>query len=81
MGELVDGGRKAFCDEKCYKKYLKQYFVKEYKNNNIYWVFRDNQKYYIPYLGCNYGFKTLKELEEFIDKRVSEIQSKWKGKR
>ena len=69
MGELVDGGRKVFCDEKCYKKYLVQYFVEEYKGNNIYWIFSDNQKYYIPYAGCRYGFKTAQECKDRIDNK------------
>jgi hypothetical protein len=80
MGELVDGCRKPFCNEKCYHKYLKQYFVEEYRGNKIYWIFRDGYKYYVPYLGCSYGFKTVKELKESIDCRALEITTKWKGK-
>jgi hypothetical protein len=70
MGELVDGGRKAFCNQKCYGKYLKQYFVEEYHGNKIYWVFRDNQKFYIPYVGCSYGFKTIEDCRTRIDAKT-----------
>lgn len=66
-GELIEGGRKVFCGEGCYNQYLKQYFVEEYKGNKIYWVFKDNQKYYIPYAGCHYGFKTIQECKNRID--------------
>jgi hypothetical protein len=67
MGELVDGGRKPFCNEQCYNKYLSKYFVEEYKGNKIYWLFKDNKKYYIHYAGCNYGFKTVEECKGRID--------------
>ena len=66
-GDLIEGGRRTFCNEKCYNKYLQKYFVEEYKNHKIYWTFRDGQKYYIPYVGCGYGFKTTKDCRGRID--------------
>lgn len=66
-GKLVDGGEKVFCNEKCYEQYLQQYFVEEYKGNKIYWIFTNNQKYYIPYAGCHYGFKTIQDCKNRMD--------------
>ncbi len=66
-GNLVEGGTKVFCNEKCYNKYLQKHFVEEYKNHKIYWTFRDGQRYYIPYIGCRYGFKTIEDCRGRID--------------
>jgi hypothetical protein len=66
-GELIEGGRKVFCNEKCYNKYLQKYFVEEYKGNQIYWLLKNGEKYYIPYAGCAYGFKTIKDCKKRID--------------
>jgi len=66
-GDLIEGGRKAFCNERCYSKYLDKYFVENYNGHKIYWIFKNNMKYYIPYAGCSYGFKTLQDCKNRID--------------
>lgn len=66
-GDLANGKRGIFCNEKCYKKYLDKYFVETYKNDNIYWIFKNNKKYYIPYVGCWYCFDTIEGCRWKID--------------
>lgn len=66
-GDLIEGGRKVFCNAECYNKYLQKYFIEEYRGNKIYWVFKNNRKYYVPYAGCSYGFKTIEECRKRID--------------
>lgn len=66
-GILVDGFAKLFCNEKCYRRYLKRYLVEEYKGNEIYWVIMGRRKLYLPYPGAPYAFKTLQAYRDRMD--------------
>lgn len=66
-GILIEGGKKIFCSEKCYSKYLDKYLVEEYNKNKIYWIFEGNQKCYIPYPGCRYKFESVEGCRNRID--------------
>ncbi len=71
INDLIGGGRDIFCNEKCYNNYLQKYFVEEYNGSKIYWVFKNNTKFYIPYPGCHYGFKTIKDCKVRVDSKVA----------
>lgn len=54
---------KPVCSEECKQKNEEQYFVEEYKGNNIYCV---NGKY-MPYLECDYWYDNIEEVKKRID--------------
>ena len=54
---------KTVCSEECKDNNEDQYFVEEYKGNNIYCV---NGKY-MPYLECEYWYDTIEGVKDRID--------------
>ena len=54
---------KPVCSEECKYKNEEQYFVEEYKGNNIYFV--DGK--YMPYLECDYWYDTIEGVKDRID--------------
>lgn len=54
---------KPVCSEGCKHKNEEQYFVEEYKGNNIYCV---NGKY-MPYLECDYWYDSIEGVKRKID--------------
>ena len=68
--QLVDSCKKVpFCSDECYQNYLNEYFVEEYKGSKIYKINKLGVKFYIPYAGANYGFKTLEACKNRIDSK------------
>jgi hypothetical protein len=48
-----------------YRKYIRNgwEFIEEYKGNEIF----KYEELYAPYIGCNYGFKTIEDCKKRID--------------
>ena len=54
---------KPVCSEECKQKNEEQYFVEEYKGNEIYCV---NERY-MPYLECDYSYDSIDGVKNRID--------------
>ena len=53
-----------FCNEDCFKEYVKQFQVEEYNGNLIYMVEVDGQKRYMPYWSSSYYFTTVEDCKK-----------------
>jgi len=67
LSELVNGERRPFCDDKCYQEYLKEFYVETYNGKDIYKINVGGQVFYLPYVGCAYGFYTIEGCKARID--------------
>lgn len=47
--------RRLFCNQECYKNYLKQFEI-IYKDITMYKIVWNDKTYYLPYWGCLYSF-------------------------
>lgn len=59
--------RSLFCNEECYKAYIKQFEVEKYRGNSIYMVEVDGEKRYMPYWFSPYYFTTIEDCRKRID--------------
>lgn len=71
-----NGKRSLFCNEDCFKSYINQYQVKEYKGRPIYMVDVDGEKRYMPYWFSPYYFITLEDCKRRMDNDIVGIYPK-----
>ena len=57
-------GKRTFCCEKCYQKYLKDRQVGEYNGTPIYKKVWDGKEYFVPYIEARYGFENIEDCKK-----------------
>lgn len=60
----VNRKRSLFCNEECFKEYIKPFQVEENKGNPIYMVEVDGQKRYMPYWDSPYYFISIEDCKK-----------------
>lgn len=61
---LETSGKRVFCCEKCYQKYLKDRQVGEYNGEPIYKKVLDGKEYFVPYVEAWYGFENIEDCKK-----------------
>lgn len=64
----VNRKRSVFCNEDCFKKYIKQYQVEEWNGRPIYMVEVNGQKKFLPGWSSLCYFNTIEECKKRFDK-------------
>lgn len=64
---LETSGKRVFCCEKCYQKYLKDRQVDEYNGKPIYKKIWDGKEYFVPYVEAAYGFENIEDCKKRMD--------------
>lgn len=64
---LETSGKRTFCCEKCYQKYLKDRQVGEYNGTPIYKKVWDGKEYFVPYIEAWYGFENIEDCKKRMD--------------
>lgn len=65
-GTDKNGKRKLFCDEKCYRSYIKQFEVEVYNHTPIYGIEANGEVRYLSYWASCYYFKTIEDCRKRI---------------
>lgn len=63
---LETSGKRTFCCEECYQKYLKDRQVGEYNGLPIYKKVLDGKEYFVPYIEAWYGFENIEDCKKRI---------------
>ena len=61
---LETSGKRIFCCEECYQKYLKERQIGEYNGNPIYKKVLDGKEYFVPYIEAWYGFENIEDCKK-----------------
>ena len=63
----LENGKRTFCCEECYQKYLKDRQVGEYNGLPIYKKVWDGKEYFVPYIEAWYGFENIEDCKKRMD--------------
>ena len=65
------GKKRLFCNETCYKKYIKQFEVEEYNGRPLYSIKCNNEVRYMPYWFSGYYFTDIESCKTRMDAKIA----------